>query len=388
MNDRAAAVDDLAARTRGCLLGGALGDALGAPVEFLPLGEIRARFGSRGVTGFEEAYGRRGAVTDDTQMTLFTAEGLIRAWVRGEARGLGHPPSVVWHAYLRWLTTQGEKWEEVALRFFDPESPEPDGWLVKESWLHARRAPGSTCLAALRSHRMGEVRHPLNDSKGCGGVMRAAPAGLVDGAMGGDRFRNDRVDYAAIFELGCETAAITHGHPSGYYPAGALAVAVHALVRGVRLATALDFAQRELQQHRDAGETLDALARARRLARTEPGSISVLESLGRGWTGEEALAIGVYAAASRRDEPREALLLAVNHSGDSDSTGSICGQLLGALHGESALPAEWLAELEGRETIERLADDLSAQVSGRAPSPGFLGDSPEYEAWLERYPAW
>ena len=57
------------ARTRGCLLGGAAGDALGAPVELLSLAEIRQRYGPQGITACAEAYGRLGAITDDTQMT-------------------------------------------------------------------------------------------------------------------------------------------------------------------------------------------------------------------------------------------------------------------------------------------------------------------------------
>jgi ADP-ribosylglycohydrolase len=65
-------------RYRGCLLGGAVGDALGAGIVFLSLGEIRQRYGPTGVTGYVSAYGRAGAITDDTQMTLFTAEGLLR----------------------------------------------------------------------------------------------------------------------------------------------------------------------------------------------------------------------------------------------------------------------------------------------------------------------
>jgi ADP-ribosyl-[dinitrogen reductase] hydrolase len=97
----------LHARIRGCLLGGAVGDALGAPVEFLSLAEIRRRFGPDGIRDYAHAYGRLGAITDDTQMTLFTAEGLLRAWVRGTVKGLYHPPGVIHHAYLRWLVTQG-----------------------------------------------------------------------------------------------------------------------------------------------------------------------------------------------------------------------------------------------------------------------------------------
>src|SRR5215469_1142760 len=93
---------------RGCLLGGAVGDALGAPVEFMSYANIVREFGPEGIRDFAPAYGRLGAITDDTQMTLFTAEGLLRAYVRGCLKGICHPPSVVHHAYLRWLITQGE----------------------------------------------------------------------------------------------------------------------------------------------------------------------------------------------------------------------------------------------------------------------------------------
>ena len=75
-------------RAIGCLLGGAIGDALGAPIEFDSISEIRSQFGLNGLTHFAPAYGRTGAITDDTQMTLFSAEGLIRAQARWADRGL------------------------------------------------------------------------------------------------------------------------------------------------------------------------------------------------------------------------------------------------------------------------------------------------------------
>src|ERR1700748_47764 len=141
---------------RGCLLGGAVGDALGAPVEFMSLEEIRVQFGPRGVTGLEDGTWPAGSITDDTQMTLFTAEGLLRAQVRGALKGIVHPPSVVDHAYARWLHTQGEqcpRWRENPC----------DGWLVSLPELHARRAPGGTCLSALVAQQPGTVEQPLND---------------------------------------------------------------------------------------------------------------------------------------------------------------------------------------------------------------------------------
>ena len=69
---------DLESRIRGCILGGAVGDALGAPVEFMGLAQIRSRFGEHGPSDYAEWAGPTGGITDDTQMTLFTAEGVIR----------------------------------------------------------------------------------------------------------------------------------------------------------------------------------------------------------------------------------------------------------------------------------------------------------------------
>ena len=102
-------MDDVT-KIRACLFGGAMGDALGAEIEFWSLERIRARF-PRGLTELPPHDGRAGRITDDTQMTLFTAEGLLRADVRWNHKGICHPPSVLHHAYIRWLHTQGERSE-------------------------------------------------------------------------------------------------------------------------------------------------------------------------------------------------------------------------------------------------------------------------------------
>jgi ADP-ribosylglycohydrolase len=178
----------LESRFRGCLIGGAIGDALGAPVEFLSNEQITERFGPRGIREMAPAYGRLGAITDDTQMTLFTAEGLIRAWLRAREKGICHVPGVVHGAYLRWLRTQGEK----------PVCDEgQDGWLSALPSLNSLRAPGLTCLEALRNSRhLGEAAQ--NGSKGCGGVMRVAPVGLLYS------------DSSAAFRMAVELARLTH----------------------------------------------------------------------------------------------------------------------------------------------------------------------------------
>ncbi len=135
--------------------------------------------------------------------------------------------SVFHHAYLRWLLTQGERPEGTSVG--------DDGWLFSVRALHARCAPGFTCLSALRAARgYGDLAVAENDSKGCGGVMRVAPIGLVAAQLGGD----DRV-----FGLAADVAGLTHGHPTGQHPAGFLAVAVAALSRGHAMADALDAAR-------------------------------------------------------------------------------------------------------------------------------------------------
>ncbi len=113
-----------------------------------------------------------------------------------------------------------------------------------------------------------------------------------------------------------------------------------------------------LARYHDAGEVQQALAAARRLAATGRREV-IPPELGQGWIAEEALAIAVCCALVGH-EPEDAIRLAVNHDGDSDSTGSIAGQLVGALHGPDALPDRWLDQLELRPEIERIAAQLAA----------------------------
>ncbi|MEU4802246.1 ADP-ribosylglycohydrolase family protein [Actinosynnema sp. NPDC023587] len=321
---------------RTCLLAGAVGDALGGSVEFDRIDRIRSRFGPSGLTDYAPAYGRLGAITDDTQMTLFTLEGLVLARRRGS-----DPVHEVRAAYGRWLRTQG-----------GPEVP-ADGWLLDVPELHQLRAPGTTCLTALRSGRPGTVESPINDSKGCGAVMRAAPAALW----------SDRPDE--VFALASATGALTHGHPSGYLSAGVLAVLVQQLWRGLDLPGAIGVARDELRRwdgHEEQSVLLDLAVEMG--ARGERPTPEVIEAaLGGGWVGEEALAIAVLTALAA-ESLADGLLLAVNHSGDSDSTGALCGNLLGARDGGEALPGHWVDALELADVIGRLADEAAEVFAG------------------------
>jgi ADP-ribosylglycohydrolase len=332
-------------RFLGCVLGGAVGDALGAPVEFMSRAEIHRRFGPKGITQYAPAYGGLGTITDDTQMTLFTAEGLIRGWVRGCFKGISTYAGVTAHAYLRWLQTQGER----ASCEIDFGADEP-GWLFQQRQLHSRRAPGNTCLSALRA--MSSLGEPArNDSKGCGGVMRVAPAGLFAW-----RLRQYESPHDA-FRLGTELAGLTHGHPTGALTGGVLAVLILALTDGASLPEALAASKTILRTEPGHEETLRAIEMAEELADSGLPHEEAIGRLGQGWIAEEALAISIYCALVARNF-KHGVILAVNHDGDSDSTGSIAGNLLGAMHGAKAIPAEWLEPLELRDVITELAEDL------------------------------
>lgn len=337
-------VDPIRQRVLGCLLGGAVGDALGGSVEFMRIDEIRQLMGPRGVQGYWEASPHKGGFTDDTQMTLWTAEGLIRAHQRwhGSDYNWWSPLNVTSSSYHRWLLTQG----------FEADSDHPSlgpeylrtGWLLAVPDLWVRMAPGNTCLSALRSGSFGTTDEPINDSKGCGGVMRVAPAGFVPFD-----------DYA--FELGSGLAAITHGHATGYLAAGALAHIIGCLNDGLVLENAVESALELLRAEPEGGECVVALEKAVGLAREKEPTPETVESLGSGWVAEEALAIAVYCSLVA-DDFRSGVLSAVNHSGDSDSTGSITGQILGTMLGVEAIPKEWLSGLQLGAVVERVAHDF------------------------------
>ena len=269
---------------------------------------------------------------------------MIRSWMRGSTRGICAPESVTVWAYMRWYSTQTAA-----------HIPGHDkGWLITEPRLHHQRAPGNTCMSALHSfektNTLPTIDTPPNHSKGCGAVMRMAPIGLCYG------------DRQGAFTMARDCGVITHGHPSGYLSGAYLAAVIFDVVRGRSLSDAMEQADALLADLPGNDEMLAMLVRTRRLARRGVPDMAAIESLGGGWVGEEALAIALLVALTcDLDQPgaiEAALWRAAAHTGDSDSTAAIAGNILGAMVGASRLPAHWLAQLELRDTIERIATDL------------------------------
>jgi ADP-ribosylglycohydrolase len=311
-------------RYLGCMYGLAIGDAIGYPVEFRPLPDIQRRYGPSGITTLPNG----GFYSDDTQMSLATADGLI------EAKKGGLPTQLVYREYLKWFDTQK-----------DPSQ---------------RRAPGGTCLSALASRSMGTIDNKLNDSKGCGGVMRTAPAGLACAP-------------AAAFQYGVEFAAITHSHPSGYLSAGFLSQLISHLSLGENLKGSISKCRETLVQYKGQEEVLGKVEQACDLAAQKTSIDMAIHSIGGGWVGEEALGIALFCALRFQTDWKAGTLASVNHSGDSDSTGSIAGAILGTLLGINAMPPTWVQRVENSQLIGTKAVQLyecyaASRISeGRTP---------------------
>lgn len=319
----------------GCLIGGAIGDAFGYAVEFDSLTKIRRQYGAKGITELKLT-DSKAIISDDTQMTLFTLQGLFNAFGEDSKPGREKIAEKIYLSYLDWLKTQEST---------SGESSQNPLLSIKE--LFARSAPGSTCLSALRSGSCGSIEIPINDSKGCGGVMRVAPVGLIKA------FTPEEA-----FIIGADSAAITHGNPSGYWSAAAHAMIIRLLLDGLDLKRVVDQILMELQRHPSAEETVRAVTKAVELAADGPPATGeTVEQLGGGWVGEEALAIGLYAALKGKDF-RDAIGISANHSGDSDSTASLTGQILGTRHGLEYLPEQWRDRIELSDIILDLAEKL------------------------------
>ena len=381
-------------RIRGSMMAGAAGDALGYTVEFMSRRSIIEQYGSKGITKFDLSSDGKALVSDDTQMTLFTACGMLMGVTRGYMRGIGgQPEKYVDGAYLDWYYTQTGRKKKMLTDDFHYT------WLRDLPELAHRRAPGNTCLSACESLLQG--KEVQNHSKGCGGIMRVAPMALL---MAGYWSRNKSFyNVQQMDEAGAEVAAVTHKHPLAFLPSAML---THLIYRVIRMeeneikANIADIALETINvldniykgEYEEDKRFLATLTRkAVKLATNSKSDAENIRMLGEGWTGDEAWAIALYCVVRHIGSIEDAIIAAVNHDGDSDSTGAVCGNIMGAIYGYEAMKHKRLFCQQGKElekTLElsniilTLADDLytSCIISEYAPI-----DTPEKRQWYDRY---
>lgn len=349
-------------QVRGCILGGAVGDALGYPVEFMSRNQILQRYGNEGITRHVLNGEGLAEISDDTQMTLFTATGMLFASTRGHTHGIcGSPDNYIRRHYVDWYHTQ------IGVKYDDTRN---DSWLSWEPRMYANRAPGNTCMSALEAIEKG--RRVENNSMGCGGVMRVAPVAVTNDFC----YTSD----ALMVALGGVVAGITHCHPLGKLPAAAFVMILRKIVKekcprnlncfaGLVQRTAMELKDIRMDVVEDSqtyGEAYpvqtdsfkNLLLQAVDLAVSGRPDSECISTLGEGWTADEALAIAVFCALRHMDSFKDAVIAAVNHDGDSDSTGSICGNIMGLFTGASGIPDCYLEHLEIKDLIEEVCEDI------------------------------
>lgn len=328
-------------RVIGCLIGGACGDALGYIIEFDKIKKIKKIYGTQGITDFELTNGRA-LVSDDTQMTLFTAAGILMA----KKKKIEYSTSI-WNAYKDWYYTQTKN-----------NKYRPFTELYNIESLHKRRAPGNTCISVLQIFSSkGTIERPANLSKGCGGIMRVAPVGCIE--LGNTTYANGW--------LGAEVAALTHGHPLGYIPAGFFADLVHRIITCEEdkdlehlIMESIDETVAAFENCRSVKYFESIIKKAIELSKTEQDDLNGIVKLGKGWVAEETAAIAVYSCLRYPDDFKKAMICAVNHNGDSDSTGSVAGNILGAYLGDAAVESTFDVKLlDQYDTILQIADQLA-----------------------------
>ena len=185
--------------------------------------------------------------------------------------------------------------------------------------------------------------------------MRVAPIALHFAEIG------KPIEEADL--LAAHACALTHGHPFGCLSGAALVHIIYRIMEGSSVRDAMTDAADALPSvfpdcRHHACQTSDLIRKAVDLADQDLSDLDAIHQLGEGWVGEEALAIAVYCACKYPDDPDRCLIAAVNHKGDSDSTGAVAGNIVGAAVGYEAIPDKYREHLELSGTILKIADQL------------------------------
>ncbi len=320
----------LRGRIAGTVLGAAIGDAMGAPVEFIEsVDTIRQRYGPDGITGFVDVRGhgdtRHARYTDDTQMAECVARGLLDSGAPGAT--LDDVMNAIAPRFIAWS-----------------QSPDLAG-----------RAPGNACLSGCRALAAGAPWHQAGGptAGGCGSVMRAYPFGLVWS-----------LDPHKAARMAAEHSRLTHGDPIALAASASMAGAIARLLTAVPDDQILDAMVADAREY--SPKTADMIARAIAEARDGTPPEVTLDRL-RSWAAHEAIAAGAYLLARNPDDTRLAILEGANTPGDSDSIATLAGALLGARNGLASLPADWIRDVERSTELLALAGRLHSTLEPDPP---------------------
>ncbi|MDR3225471.1 MAG: ADP-ribosylglycohydrolase family protein [Clostridiales Family XIII bacterium] len=311
---------------RGCLIGGGAADAM--------------------------AYGIRdkskNLLSDNTQMSIFTVDGLIWADDRAIKRGVYAYIPCLFYSYQKWYYTQTGNLADKDYDFI------LGGEILDWEQLFARRGTGETSMTALAGsikNKYGTLKNRVNSSKGCGSVMRVAPIGLYF-------WKNEEM----AFRIGMESGALTHGHIDAILSAGYYAAFVADIISGNRLEDAATNALERLKTYEGHEVVSAQIERAIEIAESGVPALKAMEGIGKGYTADEAAALAVFVSLRYKDDFDGAVLAATTFDGNTDSIAPIVGNALGARYGLDIIPQKWIGTLELHDLLAHGADVLLERV--------------------------
>lgn len=337
----------------GALIGSAVGDAFGYPLTKKSFEQICEDYEKDGALELSVSRRTKTALfTEATQMSLFTADGIL--WAHNEHADYENSAvaNYVFYSYQLWLymqtkTIAGREYEWI----FDKKQNPNLSSLLKHKGLGKARRTNDTNIDALLDARngvFGTLGKSVNANDDNGAVKRVVPVGLYYG---------QNIEMA--FRIGCDVGAITHSAPDGYLPCGVYAAIVSQLLEDKGVDESVRAAMEILATYQGNENTYKALEKAMELADDEDTDPQDgVGELGDGKSAVSCLAIAVYCAVLHQTNYMYAVELAANHDGDSSACAAVAGGILGAWYGLKKLPKKWTKKVQYRSLLETVADVL------------------------------
>jgi ADP-ribosylglycohydrolase len=305
---------------RGCLLGGATADA----------------------KGYHEHAGGKNLISDNTQLTSFTLDGLVWADDRAIKRGVYAYIPCLFYSYQKWYYTQTGNLADKSYEFI------LKGEILDWEELFTRRGTGETSMIALEGsigNKFGTIKNRINNSKGCGSVIRVAPIGMYF-------WKNEEM----AFRIGAESGALTHGHTDAILASGFYAAFIANLIAGLPMTESIGRALRRLKDHPGHENCSGLIDEAVELGTGARPVIKCMEEIGEGFTADEAAALAVFLCLRFSDDFDGAVKAATTFSGNKHSIPPLAGNALGAYLGMSAIPHKWIDKVELYDLIVHGSD--------------------------------
>lgn len=346
---------------RGCLLGLAVGDAMGYTIDAKSWEEIQSDYGPMGLLGYDLQMQDYAPVTSYTQIAAFLCNGLLLSISRGKTD------------YLRYAKIALKEWTRSQQFYRDPEPSLC--WIAKLPQFRRRHCRDARMLDNLRLEAYGAMDTPRNDNNAPGAITAAVAAALF--------YNEKRLTPEQVGTLTGETVALTHGNPETFLSGVVLAYALAGILQEPNVPLKDQFLQaiavmdgQFRSRFFQAEELAQQLRRAMDLAKS--GTVTVQEGMEQlqCLDAPQCLSGALFACLSHPEDFDAAIIAAVNHSGFSAAVGAITGAILGARLGEDALPEFYLESLECNAPLCILAEDM---VSG-TPALGIFDDS-----WDHKY---